>query len=377
VAGARARAVRGGAAMIVVVFGTTGELIKIGPLLRALQDRGTPALTLTTAQQVEQIPAMLEDFGLRPPSAWLARGRGGRDLRVLGDLPFWGASVLRRFARLAPRVRALDPSLLMVHGDTMTTVLGAAMGRALGVPVAHVEAGLRSGSWLNPFPEELNRHATSRLARLHFAPNDWAAGNLRNAGVDGDVVVTGGNTMIDALRLFGERPVRVAVPDEPFGLASLHRQELLGQPAQLRATIELLREAAAQRPVLFVDHPITAAALEANGLDLLFDGTRLQRIARQPYGSFISLLRRAAWLMTDSGGSQEECAQLGVPCLIHRRATERLEGLGENVILSEMRDDVARGFLTGGFAALSRPEAPVEASPTAAIVRALEARGHL
>ena len=364
--------------MIVVVYGTTGELIKIGPLLRALEQRGEPALTLCTGQQVEQIPPMLASFGLSEPSIWLGRGRRDRDLRVLGDLPAWGTHVARRFARVRPSLRramATDArrSLLVVHGDTMTTVLGALMGRSLRVPVAHVEAGLRSGNWLNPFPEELNRHATSRLAEIHLAPNAWAADNLRRARVRGRIVDIGGNTVIDALRDFGHAAPTVA-PSEPYGIASLHRQELLGQPRLLRTTLELLAEAARDRPLLFVDHPITVAAISGAGLDHLLEG--VQRIPRQPYRDFISLLRGSEFLITDSGGSQEECAALGLPCLIHRRATERLEGLGECVVLSNMDVDVARGFLRD-FASLRRPPLEHAGSPTARIVDFLADEGFL
>jgi UDP-N-acetylglucosamine 2-epimerase (non-hydrolysing) len=264
-------------------------------------------------------------------------------------------------------------SLVIVHGDTMTTVLGALMGRFLRVPVAHVEAGLRSGNWLNPFPEELNRHATSRLAEIHLAPNGWAADNLRTAGVGGRIVDIGGNTVIDALRDFGHATPTVA-PREPYGVASLHRQELLGQPRLLRTTLELLAEAARARPLLFVDHPITAAAISGAGLDELLAG--VQRIPRQPYRDFISLLRGSEFLITDSGGSQEECAALGLPCLIHRRATERLEGLGECVVLSNMDITVARGFLRD-FASLRRAPLEHAGSPTARIVELLRAEGFL
>jgi UDP-N-acetylglucosamine 2-epimerase (non-hydrolysing) len=364
--------------MIIVIYGTTGELIKIGPLLGALERRGEPALTLCTGQQVEQIPAMLTSFGLSQPSMWLGQGRRRRDLRVLGDLPAWGAHVGRRFVRAHAALRgaiAADQrrSLVVVHGDTMTTVLGALMGRSLGIPVAHVEAGLRSGSWLNPFPEELNRHATSRLATIHLAPNAWAVDNLRRANVRGRIVDIGGNTVIDALRDFGQDVPTVA-PSEPYGIASLHRQELLGQPRLLRMTLELLSEAAQRQPLLFVDHPITAAAISGAGLDgLLAD---VHRIPRQPYQAFIALLRRSQFLITDSGGSQEECAALGLPCLVHRRATERLEGLGESVVLSNMDLGVARGFLQE-FRTFRRPPLEQASSPTARIVELLSEEGFL
>ena len=153
--------------VILVVFGTTGELIKLAPVLLRLDERGYRYLLATTGQQVEQIPAFLEQFGLRQPDVWLARGSRGRDLRTNRDIPGWLTAVTRAFARHKRGLRrtlASGPGrpLVLVHGDTMTTVLGATMGRALRVPVAHIEAGLRSYDLRHPFPEELNRRTASR-----------------------------------------------------------------------------------------------------------------------------------------------------------------------------------------------------------------------
>ena len=128
--------------MILVVFGTTGELIKLAPVLIRLDARGHRYVLATTGQQVQQIPTFLEGFGLRQPALWLGRGSGGRDLRTNRDIPGWLRRVLATFARHKTSLRrALDDGpgrpLVLVHGDTMTTVLGATMGRALRVPAAH------------------------------------------------------------------------------------------------------------------------------------------------------------------------------------------------------------------------------------------------
>jgi UDP-N-acetylglucosamine 2-epimerase (non-hydrolysing) len=370
------------AAVIATIFGTTGELIKLAPVLTRLQEAGQPALTITTGQQALQIEPMCDDFGLRRPDLWLGRGRSGRDLERLGDLAPWGTTVARRFARHRGRLRRLLGAdgrrpLVLVHGDTMTTVLGASMGRSLGVPVAHIEGGLRSGDWRNPFPEELNRRATSRIATVHFAPGAWAAGNLRADGVSGTIVDTGGNTIRDALELVPAAAAPgVPLPPEPFGLVSLHRQELLGRPRQLRAILELLEDSSARFPLLFIDHPITAAAITAGGLDGIF-GPRFTRIPRQRYFRFIALLKASAFLVTDSGGSQEECAHLAHPALIHRATTERRDGLDEGiVVLSRMDLDAVRTFLVdpGRHA---RPPVEVPVSPTDRILEHLEREGHL
>jgi UDP-N-acetylglucosamine 2-epimerase (non-hydrolysing) len=363
--------------MILVVFGTTGELIKLAPVLLRLQKRGDPFLLATTGQQVRQIPGFLDQFGIRQPDLWLARGAGGRDLGTNADIPRWLATVGRTFAtrRRALRRRLRNGPgrpLVLVHGDTMTTVFGAAMGRALGVRVAHIESGLRSFSLRHPFPEELNRRLTSRLAAIHYAPGKWAASNLRRP----DVVDTGSNTIRDSLALVNEGPLPPVAPDGGFGIVSLHRYELLNKRALLAATLDTLAESARRTPLLFVDHSVTVAALRRFGLTDRFDERRFVRVPRLPFFDFVRLERAAAFVVTDSGGSQEECFYLDRPCLVHRVRTERPEGLGENVVLSGMRSEALRAFLDDP-SRFRRTTVLPAASPTGVIVDDLERRGIL
>ena len=355
--------------MILVVFGTTGELIKLAPVLLRLDERGHPYLLATTAQQVQQIPSFLEQFGLRQPDLWLARGSKGRDLRVNSDIPGWVATVARSWAPARRRLRHVP--LVIVHGDTMTTVLGSLMGRTLRATVAHIEGGLRSYDWRHPFPEELNRKLATALSRIHYAPGAWAAGNLRR----GDIVDTGSNTIRDSLELVTDAEPALELP-AAFGVVSLHRFELLNNRRLLTETVDILAEAATRTPLLFVDHPVTAAALERFRLTGRFDGESLRRVPRLRFFDFVRVERRGGFVVTDSGGSQEECYYLDLPCLVHRVKTERREGLGENAVLSEMRADVLRDFLAepGRF---RRRTALAPASPSDVIVDDLARRGFL
>jgi UDP-N-acetylglucosamine 2-epimerase (non-hydrolysing) len=361
--------------VILVVFGTTGELVKLAPVLLRLEERRHRYVVATTAQQVEQIPSFLDQFGLRPPDVWLAHGARGRDLRVNSDIPGWLATVLRSYALRRRWFRTTlaagpGPPLVLIHGDTLTTVLGAAMGRALRVPVAHIEGGLRSFDLRHPFPEELNRRVASALAEIHYAPGAWAAANIHR----GDVVDTGSNTVRDSLALVpdGGEPV-CSLPDGPFGVASLHRFELLRNRSALAETIQALAESAQRTPLLFIDHPVTVAAIDRLGLQGLFHGSALVRVPRLPFFDFVRIERRSAFVVTDSGGSQEECFYLDIPCLVHRVRTEREEGLGENAVLSGMRVDVLRDFLSDPTRFRRRSPLP-EASPSDTIVDDLERR---
>jgi UDP-N-acetylglucosamine 2-epimerase (non-hydrolysing) len=362
--------------VILVVFGTTGELIKIAPVLLRLEQGGHDYLLATTGQQVQQIPSFLEQFGLRQPDIWFGRGAGDRDLRVTRDIPGWLASVFRSYLRRRRSLKktlnaAAGQPLVLVHGDTMTTVLGALIGRSLRIPVAHIESGLRSYDLRHPFPEELNRKLASSVARIHYAPGPWAAANLPRGA---DVVDTGSNTMRDSMQLVPEGELPFSLPKEPYGIVSLHRFELLNNKRLLTETMHLLAPAARRTPLFFIDHPVTGAALARFGLESMFDDSRLVRVPRLRFFEFIRAERGAGFVVTDSGGSQEECFYLDLPCLVHRAKTERREGLGENAVLSGMRMDVLRDFLADPGRYRRRSVLP-EDSPSQVIVDDLVRRG--
>ena len=364
--------------MICVVYGTTGELIKLWPVLRGIEERGGTFVNTTTAQQVDQIPGLLTQLSLSQPDVYFARGRGGRELHTNGDIPPWLASVARGFARnrraLRKRIRSDGaPPLVLVHGDTMTTVLGALIGRGLGAPVAHVEAGVRTWDLRHPFPEELNRRVVTRIAQIHYAPGAEAASNIRR----GVVVDTRMNTIRDSLDLAG---AGVDVPDEvagrAFGLVSLHRYELLNDRELLRSTLEALARHPAQRPMLFVEHPVTVAAMRRFGLLGVFDGSPVVPMARRSFFDFIGLLRVADFAITDSGGTQVESYVLDKPCLVHRKKVEQPAGVGENVVVSGLALPALTQFLDDPSTHRRRtPPPPV--SPSAIILDDLEARGFL
>jgi UDP-N-acetylglucosamine 2-epimerase (non-hydrolysing) len=362
--------------VILVVFGTTGELIKLAPVLLRLDERRHPYVLVTTGQQVQQIPGFLEQFGLRQPDVWLARGAGGRDLRVNSDIPGWLSAVTRSWLRSRRSLRRTlrdgpGRPLVLVHGDTMTTVLGSFMGKTLRAAVAHIESGLRSYDLRHPFPEELNRKVATALSTLHYAPSRWAASNVHR----GEVVDTGSNTIRDSLALVTDAAPPFDLPEVPFGVVSLHRFELLNSRRLLTETIDLLADAARTTPLLFIDHSVTIAALERFGLTGRFDGA-LRRVPRLRFFDFVRVERHASFVVTDSGGSQEECYYLDLPCLVHRVKTERREGLGENAVLSGMSTAVLRDFLAAPARFRRRSPLPV-ASPSDVIVGDLARRGFL
>ena len=333
--------------MILVVFGTTGELIKLAPVLLRLDERGHRVSVRDDRAAGAADPGFLEQFGLRQPDLWLARGARGRDLRVTSDIPRWVATVMRSWLRERRTVRRAlregpgppAPARSRGHDDDGARQL---IGRSLRSSVAHIEGGLRSYDLRHPFPEELNRKA-----RDGAQPHPLRAGCLGRSNLrGGEVVDTGSNTIRDSLELVSDEPPPVALPGRPFGIVSLHRFELLNNRRLLTETIEVLAEAA---------RPDTAALHRPSGHDRrarafrvsLVTSTprRFMRIPRLRFFDFVRVERRSAFVVTDSGGSQEECYYLDLPCLVHRVKTERREGLGENAVLSGMGADVLRDFL--------------------------------
>lgn len=325
---------------VLTVFGTRPEAVKMAPLIRALQAR--PALfsaqCAVTAQHREMLDQVLTVFRLR----------ADYDLDLMRpnqSLPELSARVL---TELTPVLREVRPDLVLVQGDT-TTVLTAALAAFYEqVPVGHVEAGLRTDDRYNPFPEEINRRLTSRLASLHFAPTRWAADNLRREGIaPADLFITG-NTVIDALHTVAEDAAgwphdlaEEAVAGRRLILVTAHRRENLGEP--LLAICRALARIVADAPdtvLVYAMHrnpKVREAAAEVLG-----DCERVHLIEPPDYFHFVGLMRRAHLILTDSGGIQEEAPALGKPVLVLRRTTERPEGVeaGTARLVGTDEDDI-------------------------------------
>lgn len=330
---------------ICVVFGTRPEAIKMAPVIKELEKAGDcfSLRVVVTAQHREMLDQVLDLFGIR----------ADYDLNIMQpgqSLPDLACRILSRLTPVFARER---PDLVMVHGDTATTFLGALAAFYLQIPVAHVEAGLRTYRPYSPFPEEMNRRLTGALAAYHFAPTRTAAENLLAERVPPAAVMVTGNTVIDALLAVAARPdlkIPRAVADIPAGekviLVTTHRRENLGEP--LRRIYSALRLLLADFPGLWVVFPVHRNPLVRKAAkEILGDLSRVRLLPPLEYGSFVALMRRADLVLTDSGGIQEEAPALGKPVLVLRDTTERPEavragtvrlvGLDEEKIRAEVR----------------------------------------
>lgn len=354
--------------MIIFIYGTTAEAIKLAPIARRLMERGVPFEQWLTCQHTESLLRMIPELGLPEPDRVIAYGNGHGPLGSSRDVIRWLWTIWRWTRSEARTLRSGVPprSIIVVHGDTLTTVVGAWIARRLRIPSAHVEAGLRSGNWRHPFPEELDRRIAGRLATIHYTPSEEATANLAGKA---NVVYTHGNTVIDAVL---DHTDDASGDRDPVGVVLLHRYEYLSNRDLVAETMRVL---AAESPLplrFFVD----AYARETiPGLLAAADGELIQVQDKLPHDQFISLLRRASFIVTDSGGIQAEAALVGVPTLVHRVTTEQQEGVGENIVLSGWSATALRDFLHS-FEQYRRPPVRPAHSPSDIIVDDLARRGY-
>jgi len=368
--------------MVIFVYGTTGELIKLLPLIKSIPEE--EQFRISTEQQPKQLKLLSKGASVPEPAIKIANGRQGNDLEKKVDMLFWLLKIVRNYHTVSRHLKSLkkqsnDKLLVVVHGDTITTVLGALFGRLHRLPVAHIEAGLRSGNWRHPFPEELDRRIVSKIATRHFAPGDIPVSNLHQAKAKGKIVNTRYNTVLDSLRLARSDPVSIeginALPSSYF-VVSIHRNELMAQPDELKRTLQNIADQSKKITCIFLDHPVTKERIKNLKLDYLLDKKNLVRLPKLQYFQFISLIARCSFIVTDSGGLQEEAAYLGIPCLVHRLTTERNEGLGKNVVLSLYKEDKVKAFLNNPTKYHIKGLAD-KTSPTTIIVDRLIAEGYI
>jgi UDP-N-acetylglucosamine 2-epimerase (non-hydrolysing) len=353
--------------MIVFIYGTTAEAIKLAPVIRRLRDRGAQTQQWVTMQHTEALTGVMEQFGLGAPDRVIANGAGGKPLRKRADVIRWGTTVLRWLGRNRRSLLAALPpnTVVVVHGDTITSVAGAYIAKRLKVASAHIEAGLRSGNWRHPFPEELDRRIVTTMATVHYSPSLEA---VRNLGDRPNVVHTHGNTALDAVL---DHEVADIAPDERYGLVLLHRYEFIGNGSLVEATLRALL--ASPVPLRLHVDAFNAEILE-QAVARLPEG-RITVVPKLRHDAFVRSLKGAEFVVTDSGGVQEESALLGLPTLVHRRATERGDGIGRNAVLSRWDIESVGAFLAG-YASLRHEPARPERSPSDVIVADLMLRGY-
>ena len=314
------------------VFGTRPEAIKVAPLIRlARADPRFDTRVIVTAQHRRMLDDVLEAFEITP------------DVDL--DLMLPGQSLAQLTARIFERIEQpladIRPDIGAVQGDTTAAFAAGVAAFYTGARVAHVEAGLRTGDLHAPWPEEANRRMVSVVADWHFAPTPLARGNLLREGIDPARVHVTGNTVIDALLWMAERvkelpcPLPELVPRLDDGrrmvLITGHRRENFGEP--FRRICAAFRDLAARHPDAEFIYPVHLNPNVQRPVGELLGGlANFHLVEPLAYPPFIWFMRRAALIITDSGGIQEEAPSLGVPVLVTRRVTERPEAVEAGLV---------------------------------------------
>jgi UDP-N-acetylglucosamine 2-epimerase (non-hydrolysing) len=334
---------------VLVTIGTRPEAVKLASVIRALRESaGFDGTVAALGQHRELLSQTLASLGIVPDEVREVMDEGQPLAQVTS----------RVLALLPPILAASRPDVVLVAGDTNTAVAAALAAFYERVPLAHVEAGLRTGRRDAPFPEEVNRVLITQLASLHFAPTPANRRNLLREGVAAEAIIVTGNPVIDSLRWTTEQPFQppahlAAIYEDPrpLLLVTAHRRESWGAP--MRAIGRALVHLAAHHPdwhIVCCLHPNPAVR------QALVSRSTITYVDPMPYRCFVRLVERASLVMTDSGGLQEEAPALGVPVLVVRDTTERVEavaagsavlaGTSTSAIVAEarrlMRDEAAR-----------------------------------
>ncbi|MBA4106287.1 MAG: UDP-N-acetylglucosamine 2-epimerase (non-hydrolyzing) [Pirellula sp.] len=318
---------------IAVFIGTRPEAIKMAPVIEALRaDAAFEPYVINAGQHREMIEQVVQLFGIEVDA----------DLAAMEPSQTLAGLTARLVERIDQALAAAKPDMVLVQGDTTTVLCAALASFYRKIPIGHVEAGLRTGDVLSPFPEEANRRLVSPLVSLHFAPTETARQALLAERVPDDSIFVTGNTVIDALltevRRQEHEEVRGALQHEigdllgahwrkqPMILVTGHRRENFG--AGFESICDALAELSALRPDALIVYPVHLNPQVKEVVHArLGSHKNIRLIAPQPYSQFVALAKACTLILTDSGGVQEEAPSLGKPVLVMRESTERPEGV--------------------------------------------------
>ncbi|AZI42646.1 UDP-N-acetylglucosamine 2-epimerase (non-hydrolyzing) [Deinococcus psychrotolerans] len=312
---------------IVLAFGTRPEATKMAPVYTALQAQsGLTPLILSTGQQRQQLDGALSVFGLTPDE----------DLQVMTERQTLADLTGKIVPQAGKKLREMGADMVLVHGDTSTTFCVALSAFYEGIPVGHVEAGLRSGSMTEPFPEEANRRLTGVLSTLDFSPTSGAADNLRREGKSEAGLFVTGQTAVDAVRMVAGRAALRAEwqakldAGQQLVTITMHRRENLPMMPEMA---QALANVARAHPELHFVYPVHLnPAVREAVRPALGNLANVELTDPLDYHDMAPLMAASLLLATDSGGLQEEGAALGVPVAVLRNVTERPEGLAAGVL---------------------------------------------
>jgi UDP-N-acetylglucosamine 2-epimerase len=348
--------------MIHFAIGTKAQFIKMAPLMHLLEDARENYHLLDLSQHGNLTGKILSDFDLKPTITSL-RNTKKSVTTYFQAISWFVCGIYQTVARrrhVRDRLFLGQKGIVLLHGDTLSTLLGLYLAKSAGLKTALVEAGLSSGNLLDPFPEEWIRRHTGKKVDFLFPPDNISESWLKQRSFECPIINTAYNTGRDSLSLIVSRHALEAgqfETDGKFGVVTLHRLETLSNKRRLaRAIGHILCLAREIGPLKFYMHPPTANAMKKYGLmNEIEQSGHIELHDLEPYPQFISSLMKARFILTDGGSIQEEASYLMKPCLILRNRTERIDGIGDNAILASWDAEADAAFLRKKIDELSQP----------------------
>lgn len=311
-----------------VVFGTRPEAIKMAPLILQLkkQSEKFETMTVVTAQHRQMLDQVLQTFNIEPDI----------DLNIMGKQQTLTDITVKILAKLDKLLKEMKPDIILVHGDTTTTFAASLAAFYNQVRIGHVEAGLRTWEKYSPFPEEMNRQMTDAVTDLYFAPTMQSKVNLIKENHDEKNIFVTGNTAIDALKLtvqehYHHDILAQIAPNRRLILVTMHRRENQGEP--MRRVFSTLRQVVEAHDDVEVVYPVhLSPAVQEVAQAILSNHPQIHLIEPLDVVDFHNIAARSYFIMSDSGGVQEEAPSLGKPVLVLRDTTERPEGVSAGTL---------------------------------------------
>ncbi|RJS82926.1 hypothetical protein CW713_04555 [Methanophagales archaeon] len=329
-----------------VLMGTKGQFIKMAPILKELDKRGIDYNFIHSGQHTEITKKISELFELRKPDVVL--DERNEDITKIGQAVYWNLKNMIKSVINRKDIFQNRRGICLVHGDAVSALQGLIMAKLAKIKVAHIEAGERTHSLYEPFPEELVRVLVDRYADYLFASSDISYENLINEKVRGQVFNVHLNTICDSIRIAIENDIDIEIPSDDYVLATIHRFETIKSKERSRMVVRTLEDIALERKVLFPIHRPTRIKFESYGLMERLEANKNIFISElYDYFSFLKLIKNSNYIVTDGGGPQEESFFLGVPCLLLRKTTERMSH--PNVYLSEFKTEKIKYFIDNYF----------------------------
>lgn len=327
---------------VMMVFGTRPEAIKMAPLVLKLKaDERFDEVTVVTAQHREMLDQVLEIFNIKPDY----------DFNIMKKNQSLEGITSKVMLKLADVITKEQPDIVLVHGDTTTSFAASLASFYQQRPVGHVEAGLRTWNKYSPFPEEMNRQMTDDLADIYFAPTKLSKENLLSEHHQADNIFITGNTAIDALQEtvkddYHHKVLDLIEPNHRVILVTMHRRENQGEP--MRRVFKVMKEVVDSHDDVEIIYPVhMSPKVQEVAHEILGNDPRIHLIAPLDVVDFHNLAKRSYFIMTDSGGVQEEAPALNKPVLVLRDTTERPEGVkaGTLKLVGTQVDDVRAAML--------------------------------